>query len=58
LKSNGDFVAYKMSDLFATGSLLPGEAPAQVLGFTTFRLPTSTGAAGAAKTPGASRGEH
>ena len=39
LKNNGELVAYKMSDLFATGSLLPGQAPAQILGFTTFRLP-------------------
>jgi len=39
LKSNGELVAYKMSDLFATGSLLPGQAPAQILAFATFRLP-------------------
>jgi DNA gyrase/topoisomerase IV subunit A len=46
LKSDGNCVSYKMSDLFATGSLLPGQAPAQILAFTTFRLP---GAAGAPK---------
>ena len=39
LKSDGDVVAYQMSDLFATGLLLPGQAPAQILAFTTFRLP-------------------
>jgi DNA gyrase/topoisomerase IV subunit A len=60
LKSNGDFIAYNMSDLFATGSLLPGQSPAQVLGFTTFRLPPPAGAqsAGTAKTLAAPRGEH
>jgi DNA gyrase/topoisomerase IV subunit A len=58
LKSDGDFMSYKMSDLFATGSLLPGQAPAQILGFTTFRLPGQQSTAGTSGTPGASRGEH
>jgi hypothetical protein len=49
LKSDGDVMAYRMSDLFATGSLLPGQAPAQILAFTTFHLP---GAAGSPAKPG------
>ena len=51
LKSDGELVAYKMSDLFATGSLLPGQAPAQILGFAAFRLPAVPAL------PGGPRGE-
>lgn len=55
LKSDGDFVAYKMSDLFGTGSLLPGQAPAQILAFTTFRLPAAPAMPGQPPTPGGVR---
>jgi DNA gyrase/topoisomerase IV subunit A len=57
LKSNGELVVYKMSDLFATGSLLPGQTPAQILGFTTFRLPSSAVVPSLVGVPGAPKGE-
>jgi hypothetical protein len=41
-----------MSDLFATGSLLPGQAPAQILAFTSFRLPQATALPGMPGAPG------
>jgi DNA gyrase/topoisomerase IV subunit A len=41
LRSDGSLTVHKLSDLFATGSVSPGQPSTTILGFSTFRMPDS-----------------